>query len=318
RAIALGAAIGAGLMAKYAMVYFVLCAGLVWVLQPAQRVRLRDAALAGGVALMVFTPNILWNLRNDAQTVRHLVEENAQVGRVDLNWGGALGFVLEQAVAFGPLLFVALFYVLVRRPRGAELTLLLFCVSIIAIVTGQALASRAFGNWAATAYIAAPILAASVLQNRRGVLMISQVLNMLVVLALPLLAAFPDALRGADDQPLLKRYLGLHAVSEMAALRAAEAGLTTLSSHERALLADFFYTLDDSNFDLFAWGREGDKIGSWYHAEFLIARPLSAPIAYLDDDPPPCAGARDLGAIEPAYGAWAGRGLRLWELPAGC
>ena len=323
RAVALGLAVGAGMMAKYAMVYFLLCAALVWLLQPAQRIRLRDAALAGIAALCVFAPNIWWNLANDGQTVRHLVEDNARLGDIEFNWDEALFFLLEQSIALGPILFLALLWPLFRRRgalRGPELTLILFSLPIIAIVTGQALMSRAFGNWAATAYIAAPMLAASVLQFRRPLLMISQALNVSIALALPLILAFPFAL-GGGGSGLANRYLGLHIVSEIAAERAREAGITSLFARERALLADLFYTLDGQGFTIYAWdpNRGGQiSVDNWYEAAFPAPDPLPIDSVYLGGKRPPCTEAELLSEIETETGYWAGRDLRLWLLPAGC
>ncbi|MEL6913953.1 MAG: glycosyltransferase family 39 protein [Pseudomonadota bacterium] len=318
RAAALGVAVGAGLLAKYAMVYFVLGAVLVWVFQPAQRIRLRDAGLAVLAALAVFAPNIWWNIENDGQTVRHLVEDNADVGGIDPSLSEGAVFLAEQAGIFGPILFVALLLAVLRRPRGAELSLLLFSLPTIAVVTVQAVLSGALANWAAAAYIAAPILAASVLQMRRGLLVASAVYGMAFAAAIPLVFIAPEAVRPGGGAPLANRYLGLHAVSDMAAETAREAGLSTITAAERGLLADLTYTLHGEGFDIRAWGDPSDAPRSWYHAEFPIERPTAEAVAYLGETPPDCARAKPLSAVDPGVGHWAGRGLRLWRVAPGC
>ena len=318
RAVLLGVAVGLGLMAKYAMAYFVLCGVLVWIVQPSQRISLRDAFVASLIALAVFAPNIWWNIENDAQTLRHVVDDNAQLGQVSLNPLGALQFLAEQALAFGPILLGAVIWIALRRPRGAELTLLLFCLPIILLVTGQAFMSRAYGNWAATAYVAGPILAASALQMRRGLLVLSQVLNVGIALGLGLLLIFPTAIRDASVKPLLNRYLGLDEVSLAAAELARRADLTTLTSRDRSVLADLLYTLDGDELAVRAWRDPDDKVRHWYGATFPVERPLSAPVGFLDKRKPPCEGAELVGPVDPGFGAWSDRGLKLWKLPVGC
>ena len=187
----LGLAIGAGMMGKYAMMYFALCALLAAVLQPTARIRMGETALAALLALLVFAPNILWNIANDGTTVRHVVEDNASWDGIRLNFDELALFLLSQAGVFGPILFVVLLGAAVLalrgKLRGPDLTLLLMCLPIILFVSGQALMSRAYANWAATAYVAAPILVAALLQNRRRLLVLSQGLNLTVAIALPVL-----------------------------------------------------------------------------------------------------------------------------------
>ncbi|MEL6549470.1 MAG: glycosyltransferase family 39 protein [Pseudomonadota bacterium] len=318
RAAAMGAAVGAGLMAKYAMIYFLLGAFLVWLFQPSQRIRLREAALSGIVALAVFAPNIWWNIANDGQTVRHVLEDNAGVDEIDPMLSEGAIFLAEQAGIFGPILFLALLVAAFRRPRGGELSLLLFSLPTIGVVTVQAVLSGALANWAAAAYVAAPIVAASVLQMRRGLLVASALYGVAFAVAIPLLMMFPDAVLRTNGEPLANRYLGLHAVSDIAAEKAREAGLSTITARERGLLADLTYTLHEEGFDVRAWGDPSVAPKSWYHAEFLASRPTEGPVAFLGHRAPDCAGLTLLGPVDPGFGDWAGRGLKLWRVDAGC
>ncbi len=75
-AIVLGLAVGIGIQAKYAMLYFFVCTGLAafW-LEPVR------AALAKGrglfatlIALIVISPNIVWNAQNGFTTAAHTAE----------------------------------------------------------------------------------------------------------------------------------------------------------------------------------------------------------------------------------------------------
>ena len=72
----LGLAFGVGLNAKYAMAWFVLCAGIYLIVTPERRGVLRDgrlwAALALGIALIV--PNLTWNVSNSFATFSHTAD----------------------------------------------------------------------------------------------------------------------------------------------------------------------------------------------------------------------------------------------------
>ncbi|MFZ1990236.1 MAG: glycosyltransferase family 39 protein [Alphaproteobacteria bacterium] len=161
-----GLAVGVGLLAKYAMFYFPLCMIVHAVVsRDARRAML---SLAGAtlaiVALIVLSPNLIWNVQQGFATVKHTA--------ADANWGGqlfnvsALGaFISSQVGVFGPVLFVTFLFGLVNLERRAtgpyknsDIMLVCYSVPILAIVIVQSFISRANANWAAPAYIAATIL----------------------------------------------------------------------------------------------------------------------------------------------------------------
>ncbi len=164
----LGLAIGAGFLAKYAMVYFVI--GLVLTLlidRPTrQAFTLRGSALVIFGALAVLTPHIGWNLSHDLQTLSHTAD--------NANWGADLfhpehagKFLVDQMGVFGPVSFLALLAglgLLLRTNRTnadpAGRWLLCFVLPALLIILGQAITSRAHANWAATAYIAGSVFVA--------------------------------------------------------------------------------------------------------------------------------------------------------------
>jgi len=162
-ALLLGLAVGAGLNAKYAMAWFVVCLGFFLVFTPERRSLLADwrvwAAMAIGIAMIV--PNIIWNAANRFATFSHTAD--------NANWGGSLfhpnkaaEFFLAQFGVFGPILFAALLIIAWRASRQqlqeADRYLLAFALPIVAIITLQALLSRAHANWAAVSYVAACVL----------------------------------------------------------------------------------------------------------------------------------------------------------------
>lgn len=163
-----GVAIGLGLLAKYAMAYAMLGIALHLLLAPRDRWILRDprGGLILVLAVVVLSPNLLWNVANDFATVAHL-GDNTNLGAdpsKKYRVSKALQFLGEQAGVFGPLPFAILAWRIVAWLRGraseAEAFLLAVAVPPLAVITVQAFLSRANANWAATAYPTATVLVA--------------------------------------------------------------------------------------------------------------------------------------------------------------
>jgi len=156
----LGAALGVGLLAKYAMLFFVLCAALAAVIDPDSRRLLlsRRAAGAGLIALVIAAPNIAWNVANGFVSYRHTMT-NMNLGADLFHPAEVAEFLAAQLGVFGPVLAIALIaatWALRTAPQSDKL-LACFSLPIIVVIAVQALLSRANANWAATAYIAATV-----------------------------------------------------------------------------------------------------------------------------------------------------------------
>ena len=159
----LGIAIGAGLLAKYAMSYFLISAGLLVFYDTAFRRALftRPMILAALLALVIVSPNLIWNLSTGWATIGHTAG-NANLGGNLFNPDQFAGFIGAQFGIMGPLLFPVIGWGLYLWGRGRlnedERLLLLFTVPVLLIVTALAFLARANANWAATAYVAGSIL----------------------------------------------------------------------------------------------------------------------------------------------------------------
>ncbi len=169
-ALTLGLAIGAGALAKYAMLYFLLCAAFAALWAPALRKTLlsRNGALALTATLLVLAPNLAWNARNSFATIEHTAA-NSGVDGVQFDVLEVMEFLGAQFVVFGPILFVALVFIAagaLRQFRSADIRtrfLLAFAAPPLLIIIGQALLAHANANWAVTAYPAATLLVVSAL-----------------------------------------------------------------------------------------------------------------------------------------------------------
>lgn len=164
----LGAAIGLGVLSKYAMLYLLIGLGLAIVIDGPTRAALLSArgALALLVAGLLVAPHFAWNAANDFATVSHTVD-NANLGGELFNPENALSFIVDQLGVFGPISFLALIggLIMVRTGdpdlRARDRWLLCFILPVLIFILGQAILSRAHANWAATAYPAAGLLVAA-------------------------------------------------------------------------------------------------------------------------------------------------------------
>ena len=281
-ALVLGAAVGTGLLAKYAMVYFPLVAVLAAATLPRARIAWRDAAVAAAVALAIVAPNLIWNAAHQFATLQHTADNaDWQDSRFDL--GDLVAFLAGQFAVAGPVFFAAYLGGLARLDTPVRRYLAVMSVPILAIVSVQALISGANANWAATAHVAALVLAVAVLVVRPRLLALGLALNLAVTAALPVAAVFADRLRIGSGNLLFARYVGEAALSRRAAEIATENGLDTLVSGNRAMLADFFYTLRDSGLALYAEPVEG--FPPHHYAQAYPLPPGPGDVLYITRDP---------------------------------
>jgi 4-amino-4-deoxy-L-arabinose transferase-like glycosyltransferase len=282
-AVLLGAALGIGFNAKYAMLFFVLSAAVYLALAPERRWLLRDRRLyiALALAALLIAPNVIWNATNSFATVAHTAD-NANWGGSLANPGKALEFLGAQFGVFGPILFGALIWVTVLARRGGipaeDRLLLCFTLPVLAVVAAQAFLSRAHANWAAVAYVAATILvtAAFVRSRSWGWLKASFALHLVVLIALGMAVAYA----GRFSLPLagdpFARTLGWKEIAA-AASEELENGRRrgmpygSVITDERALTAELLYYMRSEPTPVLAWRR-----GSAAHDHYELTRPFSA------------------------------------------
>ncbi|MEM5515508.1 glycosyltransferase family 39 protein [Henriciella sp. AS95] len=173
--LALGASIGLGFLAKYAMLYFAIGIVLTSLIDKPTRQSLLSlkGALTLVTALIIIAPHLIWNAQHDFATVGHTVD-NANLGGELFNPENALKFLADQMGVFGPISFVALIGGLIFMRKTAtgdqarlELWLACFILPVLIIIFGQSILSRAHANWAATAYPAASVLIAMFFMRAR-------------------------------------------------------------------------------------------------------------------------------------------------------
>ncbi len=163
----LGLTVGLGLLTKYTMAFFYVCAFLFIVFSKEQRfwLKKKEPYLAFVLSLLVFSPVIIWNANHDWVTFMHTA------GQVHLSEGfrisikDFLEFLGSQAGVITPLLFFLVIYGAIKA-YGSQFTvhgsrfLFWFWAPILGFFILKSLQAKVQANWAMPAYITAFIASA--------------------------------------------------------------------------------------------------------------------------------------------------------------
>jgi len=262
-AAALGLSVGLGMLAKYAMAYFVLGMLLAAVFDRRALALLRSrlAWLTLAVAAVVVTPNLIWVLQHSFITFRNV----ASAAQTERGFGvhpvAALEFLAAQFAVFGPVVFGAFLYAIARvRPpeqTAEDRVMLSFALPPLLIITFVALISRAYANWAATAVVSATILAAALLVRRNAWRWLAFSIGLGVFAQAALL--FGDAAAYQITIPFLppgksdvyQRTLGLRDLATQTGRFAA--GAKAIAGEDRLTVAALLYYLRNQPTQILAW-----------------------------------------------------------------
>ena len=327
--IMLGLALGLGLLAKYAMIYFLLgTLGASFVDSRAQTLwRRRGIWLALVMALLIVAPNLIWNATHDFVTFRH-TRGNIEGAGLNLNPLGALGFAASQFAVCGPIVFSVFLLILVRpapfQLGAADRIMIAFALPTLALVTLVALVASAKANWAACSAISITIVAVAILvrQQQRRWLQASIALGLVLQLVLAVSDTFADRL----SLPLLakpdvyRRTMGWKAMSELVRKTARANGVRSIAAEQNDVIASLLYYLRDD-----AWPIFSSRTGAAPLNQFDLDRPLSSvaakPILYLSNSSSPPKGlaksystVETLPPIDAATGPHSARRLFAFKL----
>ena len=273
----LGVAIGFGMLAKYAMVYFLLGAALAaWLDREARLLlRRRDVWLGLALAALIVAPNIVWNLTHEFATFRH-TGDNIQGSGFKLNPLRALEFVATQFGVFGPILFAVMLGALARLTSPAltraDRLMLAFAIPPLALITATSIASRAFANWAATAYISGVVVVVALMIRHGAWRWLAASLAMGVVAQAVVLVSDTRATRatlpGLGD--VYRRTLGWRILGAEAGRLARQVGARAIVGDQRDDVASLLYYWRDQPEPVVAW-----PSGASPTHQFELSRALS-------------------------------------------
>jgi 4-amino-4-deoxy-L-arabinose transferase-like glycosyltransferase len=261
-AVLLGIALGLGLMAKYAMIYFVLGMALAALFDDDARRLLRTPApwLAFLIAAVVVAPNILWNIENGLATFRH-TGDNIQGAGLEFDPRKGFEFILAQFAVFGPVVFGGLLLALARIASSAigraDRLMLAFAIPPLALVTAVGFVTRALANWAAPAFLSAAIVVVAILIRRGAWKWLAASLAIGVTLQVLALAGDAAAKRisvpGLANGDVYHRTLGWRALGERAGTLARRVGARAIVSDQRDEVASLLYYWRDQPEQVLVW-----------------------------------------------------------------
>ncbi len=245
--LAAGIAAGLGLLAKYAMAYWLLSALGFVLLVPGERRHLRPLLAATAIAGLIYLPNLWWNWSHGFVSYLH-VRDNAALSARLLHPTAFLEFLGSQFGVIGPLFFAALILI-VARPRALSepraRLLAAFALPTLLLMLVISLLSRAEPNWAAPAYVSAIalVVAWAIARGWRRWVAVSVAINLAAAVALfgtaDALAAIGVAVPAKYDP--LHRLRGWRELGQSVGnLLATHPGLTLLAD-DRELLAALIY-----------------------------------------------------------------------------
>jgi len=274
RGLMLGLAIGAGLLAKYAMLYFLPGLVLAAAFEKRARALLKshELWLALGSAVIVALPNIIWNAANGFVAF-HYAGGNVVGEPIEPSLMRPLEFLAAQFAVFGPAVFgvgIVAATALVgskgsSRLLKADRILLAFALPPLVVVTATASLVHAYANWAAAAFIPLAVLAAAVLV--RGNLLILLWGSLALGLTVQVVLIGADATATSIRLPFLSkpnpyyRTLGWNAYGRTVGQLARKLGISTIASDTRAEVASLLYYWRDQPEQIVAWPTTEDLPG---------------------------------------------------------
>lgn len=311
-AILLGLALGLGILAKHAMLFWLGGAALAAVLSPMFRPGRTDLCIASAIMLAVVAPHVAWLAQHGFITVSH-------VQAITEGSGGAsvlrpLRFLAEQFLVAGPITFAAIW--LAGRDMPAASGLLAFAIFPLVIVLLQAMKGPVLANWAVLYLVSGVILAAVWLARHPKLGALSIGLGLLVALAIPALKVFGTDLLRADGRPVLYRYLGHSDTARWALATAADLNAKVLVARDRDLLADLSWFSVGTGLQIRAFPPYRRPAHHWeMTAAFDPGRDLDALILLRSTALPPCPAAREVTRRRASPGFSGGETLVLYQLP---
>ena len=142
---------GLALMSKYAAIYFIIGITIWWLWQGRKEYRISPVPILvfSVSALACLSPNIIWNLANDFNTVIHL-RHNADLEGSVLSLLRPMLFILSQGAIVGPVMLgIAAITVVLSWSKPEARFWIALATPALTIITIQSLFSNANANWTA-------------------------------------------------------------------------------------------------------------------------------------------------------------------------
>ncbi len=280
-----GAAFGFGVLAKYAMLFFIVALAVSAVARHDVRkfVLSRRGAAAALAAALLIAPNLAWNATHAFATVTH-IRTNADWSRKHFSVLHLAGFVAGQFGVFGPVLMAAWLFGLWRIATGAgkatTQTVILVSMSVVpfGLIATQAFVSDANANWAATAYVAAlPIALAEILGHwPRIVLWFSFLLHGALLAVLWIVLIRPPIADRMGVGNVFKREEGWRDLAGAVSAEFVRGKYQVVATNNRSVTAELLYYLRPHAPPVRIWDPDTAS-----HNHFDMTMRLTAPAGHV-------------------------------------
>jgi 4-amino-4-deoxy-L-arabinose transferase-like glycosyltransferase len=261
---AVGLAAGFGLLAKYAMAYWLVSALLFLLLFRDERRYVPRFLGAVAIAVAIYAPNFLWNMLNGFVSYRH-TRDNAALGGALIHPTHFLEFLGSQFGVFGPVFFAVLLISVLtpRRSYGDRRAMLLACFALptLAMMLVVSFLSRAQPNWSAPTFVSAVVLVVAWLLQRDRTALVAGSVALHVLAAAVIFGAHDAAAAMRVDLPakwdLLHRLRGWSTLGRSVSQMLMQHPGTILLSDDREDMAALLYYVRPHPFDALKWNGEG-------------------------------------------------------------
>jgi membrane-associated phospholipid phosphatase len=152
----LGVSIGLGLLTKYTMAFFYVCAFFFFIFSKEHRNMLftKGPYIGFIVSLIIFSPVILWNADHDWVTIRHTAGQAHVAEGFRLSITSLTEFLGSQLGVITPLLFILIAVSVWKlRKKREGMFLFWFSIPVITFFVLKSLQAKVQANWAMPGYI---------------------------------------------------------------------------------------------------------------------------------------------------------------------
>ncbi|HZT51334.1 MAG TPA: glycosyltransferase family 39 protein [Stellaceae bacterium] len=300
---AVGAAAGVGLLAKYAMAYWLISALLFLAAFRDERRHLPRFLAAAALALVIYAPNFAWNAAHGFASYHH-TEDNAALGGPLFHPGHFLEFLGSQFGVFGPLLFASLLAIVAtghRALRGRSAALLaFFALPTLAMMLVVSFLSRAQPNWSAPTYVSATVLVVAWLLARGWRWVAAASIALHVVAAVLLLEARPIAAAAGYDLPakydLLHRLRGWSTLGAVVSRQLALHPGALLLAYDRETMAALLYYVRPYPAGALKWNGGDGRVHDQFDIDAAPERDIGRDFLLVSPSP-------DIGGIVARFAA---------------
>jgi undecaprenyl-diphosphatase len=204
----LGLTVGLGLLTKYTMAFFYLCASFIFLFFRDQRhwLKRKGPYVALAASVIVFSPVIIWNSAHDWVTVKHTAGQAHIAEGFKISFKHFVEFLGSQIGVLTPLLFFIVMYGAIKQyvakytspiSLNSSRFLFWFWAPVLGFFLLKSLQAKVQANWAMPAYITAFIAATDFFFSReiftRGIKILIAA-AFIIALSVTLVAHYPAIL----------------------------------------------------------------------------------------------------------------------------